>query len=167
MLVFYYTEITLFFCILEVLFPAFDVERFHMAQMNVQVKELLIRDKPSFLGKGVRKVFYGQQLVVTSEAEDWVEVRVSGINGWVHRTALTSKKIILESGAKRAEVTASDDEITIAGKGFNQQIENDFRKKNGSKGFGWVDQAENYTVSSREIAQFLRDGQLAPEGGGS
>ena len=51
------------------------------------------------------------------------------------------------------------------GKGFNQQVESEFRAKNPNLDFTWVDKMETYVVSEEEMKQFLEKGGLSPEGG--
>lgn len=132
--------------------------------MSVQVRETEVRVMPSFLGKTLIKVRYGQQVAVRKEGESWCDVTFKGRRGWMHKAALTTKKIILEDSAP-AEVDASEDEITLAGKGFNKQVEDEYRERHGNDGFEWVDKAEKYKVTQVEILEFLSSGDLQPRGG--
>ena len=85
--------------------------------------------------------------------------------GWIHASALTPKKIVLRAGAEDVEAAASSDELALAGKGFNQQVESEFRAKNPNLDFTWIDEMETYVVSENEMKQFLKEGELSPEGG--
>jgi len=48
--------------------------------MNVQVKETVLRDKPSFMGTTVAKLQYGDQLIVTGEQSGWSQAKVNGVS---------------------------------------------------------------------------------------
>lgn len=135
--------------------------------MSVQVKKCQLRNKPSFLGKIVINLNYADQVTVKQEDKNWYEVvPVNKKNGgWVHVSALSTKRIVLKEGSKDIENAASSDELALAGKGFNEQVENDFKKKNKNADFTWVDKMEKIVISSKEMQSFLKEGGLKVEGG--
>lgn len=135
--------------------------------MSVQVKKCQLRNKPSFLGKIVTDLAYADQVMVKTEKDDWYEVVPVNkkSSGWVHVSALSKKEIILKPGSRDIENAASSDELALAGKGFNQQVENDFKKKNKNADFTWVDKMEKIVISTKEMQNFLKDGGLKAEGG--
>ena len=158
------TPILIFLLICFTGFAAFAVGR---SMMSVQVKTGELRLAPSFLGKIVARLYYGDRIYVIEEKGTWRRVGLSAgaAEGWIHASALTPKKIILQAGAKDVEIAASSDELALAGKGFNQQVESEFRAKNPNLDFTWVDKMETYVVSEEEMKQFLEKGGLSPEGG--
>ena len=134
--------------------------------MSVQVKKCQLRSKPSFLGKVVTRLKYGDKVEVAKEDNSWVEVSPSKKGGgWIHISALSEKEIIVNPNSKDIESAASNDEIALAGKGFNEQVENDYKKKNKKADFTWVDKMEKFVVSQNEIQKFLKQGGLTAEGG--
>ena len=135
--------------------------------MSIQVKKCQLRNKPSFLGKVITTLNYGDEITVKQEKKDWYEViPVNKKNGgWVHVSALSQKKIVLREGSKDINTSASSDELALAGKGFNEQVENDFKKKNKDIVFTWVDKMEKMIVSQEQKLAFLNDGGLIAEGG--
>jgi hypothetical protein len=137
------------------------------SMMSVQVKTGELRLTPSFLGKIIARLYYGDQIYVIEEKGPWRRVGLSGgaAEGWIHASALTPKKIVLQAGDKDVEQAASSDELALAGKGFNQQVEAEFRAKNPNLDFAWVDKMETYVVAEKEMVQFLKKGGLSPEGG--
>ena len=136
-------------------------------QMSVQVKKGAVRSTPSFLAKIIVKLNYGDRVVVTEEQSSWSKVDLSGAysHGWIHSSALTSKKIILKPGASDVEQAASDDELTLAGRGFNEEVEKEFRSQNPDVDFTWIDRMEKMTVSQDQIQNFIKAGGLNPQGG--
>lgn len=135
--------------------------------MSIQVKKGEIRSTPSFLGRIVARVSYGDRVNVREEKGPWVKVGLQGKSngGWIHASVLTSKKIVLNPGAADVQTSASSDELALAGKGFNKQVENEFKGKNPNINYAWIDKMEKFVVSQKRIKRFLKEGELSPEGG--
>jgi hypothetical protein len=136
-------------------------------RMSVQVRKGTVRSTPSFLGRIIASLNYGDQVVVKEEMNSWSKVDVPGIHteAWMHSSALSDKKIVLKPGASDVEQAASSDELTLAGRGFNQEVEEEFKSKNPRMDFTWIDRMEMMVVSQNEIQAFVKDGDLNPEGG--
>jgi len=94
---------------------------------------------------------------------DWRQVQAAGgPTGWLHQSALTKKVISMKAGAQDVATAASGDELALAGKGFNSDVEADFKNKNKDIDFTWIDRMEKIKVSMDEITRFLNDGQVKP-----
>lgn len=135
--------------------------------MSVQVKTSEVRAMPSFLGKIVARLSYGDRVEMLESKGSWIRVRLitADNDGWMHRAALTPKTIILRSGAGDAHLAASSDEIALAGKGFNRQVEGEFRTRNPDIDFTWIDRMEKMVVTEEEMKMFLEEGELSSQGG--
>jgi hypothetical protein len=136
------------------------------AEMSVHVKQAQLRAQPGPLAKIGATLAYGTRVSVLEEQTDWilVEVPERALKGWVHRSALTQKKLVLRSGSGSTNV--SGDEIVLAGKGFNAQVEEKFKQQNQNLNYGWLDKMEqNFAVPQQSMQQFLKDGALSVEGG--
>ena len=134
--------------------------------MRVQVKDGQVRATPSFLGKIVANLHYGDQVTTLNISGDWTEVSVGGVRGWMHKSALTTGNISLQSGGKGAPLAASNDELALAGKGFNEQVEASFKSRNPNMDYTWVNRMEAVVISPAEMQRFLSEGGLTPQGGG-
>ncbi len=107
--------------------------------MSVQVKQSHIRKTASFLGPVLGVLAYGDKVsVVGDDNPDWIKVKAGAGSGFVHSSALTTKEVILNPGAQDVEKAASSDEIALAGKGFNDQVEGAFRAKNPHLNFAAI-----------------------------
>jgi len=135
--------------------------------MSVQVRKGQVRSAPSFLSKVVGKLSYGDRVDVREEKGTWAKVGLPGksTKGWMHASALTKKKIVLNPGDADVEEAASNNEIALAGKGFNNEVEKDFKAKNKNLNYAKVDKMEKIVVSQDKIQRFLKTGGLSPEGG--
>lgn len=136
--------------------------------MSVQVRSGPIRSTPSFLGKIMVILSYGDQVKVLEKKGAWMKVGLPGSNdnGWIHISALTKKKILLKFGTTDVTQAAFSNEVALAGKGFNAQVENAFKAKNAHVNYAWIKKMEaEFAVSQNEIQRFLEDGGLTLEGG--
>ncbi len=133
--------------------PAFAKE------MSVQVRSGQLRADPSFLGRMVATVEYGARVSVAEERGDWRRVALAGgASGWIHQSALTPRKIAMQAGSADVSTAASGQELALAGKGFNSDVEADFKRKNAEIDFTWIDRMEEIKFSADEMSVFLRDG---------
>jgi uncharacterized protein YgiM (DUF1202 family) len=134
--------------------------------MSVQVREGQLRERPSFLGKVVKDVEYGDRMSVVSTQGGWTKVKTdNGKTGWIHTSALTEKKVVMKAGDIDAETAASGEELALAGKGFNDEVEAEFKSSNPDVDYTWVDRMERMVVSIDESIDFLEDGDVQPAGG--
>lgn len=131
--------------------------------MSVQVRSGQLRDKPGFLSKVVTRLPYGQRVDLIGEKEDWKKVTSPKGSGWMHTSALTEKEIILRPTNKDIEAAAQSDELALAGKGFNKQVEENYRKQSRLD-YSKVDAMEKFRVSQAEVQQFIKSGKLGQGG---
>ena len=59
-------------------------------------------------------------------------------------------------------LAASSDEVALAGKGFSQEIETEYKKQNRSLDYAWVDRMLTFKVSDAEALRFMQEGGLEP-----
>jgi uncharacterized protein YgiM (DUF1202 family) len=134
--------------------------------MSVQVKAGQMRAQPNFLGKVNGTLAYGDQVTILGTQGDWMQVQAkSGQTGWMHTSSLSKKKIVVKAGANDVGTTASGEELALAGKGFNSDVEADFKAKNKEIDFTWIDRMEKIRIPPAEIAAFLNEGGVKPAGG--
>ncbi len=138
-----------------------------MKKMSVQVKEGMLRETPSFLGKKLADVFYGEMLEILEESNGWSKAKLpgKGLAGWIHTSSLTSEEIVLGAGNTNVSHSATGDELALAGKGFNKQVENEFRSRNPKADFSWINRMEEIRISPEQMRAFLDSGQVAPKEG--
>ena len=135
--------------------------------MSVQVRKSQIRSSPSYLGKIVASLAYGDRVDVLEQKGAWAQVQKQGSKkkGWMNQSALTPKKIVLKAGDADVAKAASSDEVALAGKGFNKEVEKKFRAKNPKVNFKDVDKMEKKVISQQKMLKFLKQGKLSPQGG--
>ena len=137
------------------------------ATMSVQVKDAPVRATPSFVGKVVGTLAYGDRVEVQQTQGAWSKVTGAGVTGWMHTSALSSRKIVLAAGQEQAKVAASGDELALAGKGFNSDVEAQFKSAHKDIDFTWINKMEKIKIPSSEMQSFLNDGDVTPKEGGA
>lgn len=136
--------------------------------MSVQVKQGHVRATPSFLGKVISTLAYGDRVETLEEKDGWIRIVPPGgkAPGWMHSSALSEKRIVLKAGTKEAEVGASSGELALAGKGFNAEVEAAFKAKNKDVDFTWIDRMQDMNVPPDKIHDFVQEGKLISAEGG-
>jgi len=135
--------------------------------MSVQVKDVPVRATPSFVGKVTGTLAYGDQVEVQQTQGAWSKVVGAGASGWMHTSALSAKKIVLAAGQEHAKVAASGDELALAGKGFNSDVEAQFKAGHKDIDFTWINRMEKIKIPSAEMQGFLKNGGVTPGEGGA
>lgn len=134
--------------------------------MSVQVRKAEIRDTPNFLGRVVASLAYGDKVTVAEQNGPWIKISAGDATGWVHNSALTTKTITLQAGAS-ANTAASSGEMALAGKGFNADVEKQFKENHRDIDFKWVDRMEKIVISPARIKAFADEAGLSAGPGGA
>lgn len=133
-------------------------------RLQVVVQKAPVRQAPQVFGKIVFNLGYGTWVTVQQRKSGWLQVQAAGKSGWLHESAVARRAARLVAGTKQADVAASQQELTLAGKGFNQQVEQAYRQKNRQLDYGTIDRMEAFSVDEGELWRFVREGGLG--GGG-
>lgn len=128
--------------------------------MSVQVKQGVVKSTPSFLAASVSRLSYGERVNALFKEGEWFKVEKAAVRGWLHATALSDRVIVLQNGSSAAATSVSSDEIVLAGKGFNAQVESKYRQDNPNMRFDRVDAMERYTIKPEAEREFASRGLL-------
>lgn len=135
------------------------------AIMQVQVQQGQVRNRPSYLGKVLGTLPYGERVAPVSTQGAWTQIRLAGNqNGWIATSALTSKRIAVRGGTAAVGSRASASDVSLAGKGFSAQVERSYKQRRPALRFEDVDKMERLSVSPERLARFIREGQLNEPG---
>lgn len=132
-------------------------------KMSVQVQKCVVRAKPNAMGKQIVTLAYGDRIDVGPLENGWYPVTVNGASGWVPESSLCTKKIVMSSGTGDAATGASSEEVAMAGKGFNKQVEDEMQAQ-GKLDYAWVKKMYDFTAKESDVALFRAQGNLV--GGG-
>ncbi len=132
----------------------------------VKVRSTALRSGPQFFASTVVTLKAGDGLVQVSRQNDWIQVKnAAGQTGWIHQSAVETKKIDILAWGKGTKTQATASEVAMAAKGFNKQIEDSYKAKNKNISFVWVDKMALITVSKADLQVFLKQGKLVAGGG--
>lgn len=125
--------------------------------LYVAAKSVALKSSTGFFARTVASLNYGAQVTVLEVNGKWVQVR-SGSNatlsGWTASANLTTKRVVSGNSS-----SASAKEIALAGKGFNQEVEDAYKTK-GKLNYADVDKTEAQNVAANDLYRFLDEGRL-------
>lgn len=135
--------------------------------VNVQSEKAVVRASPGPFAAALATVTYGAQVTELATQGAWTQVKTaSGVTGWTQTSSLTSKTIKLKAGSSDVNKVASGEELALAGKGFNSQVEGEFKAKNPTMDFRWIDRMETFRITEPMMVRFLEQGGLTVVGKG-
>ena len=122
----------------------------------VAVQGAEVRVKASSFAKSTGSLKYAEEVEIVSENNGWTEVMSKEnpkVKGWISSSALSKRKIVSSS------FSASANELALAGKGFSDSIEGEY-KKNSNTNYAAVDAMEKQSVKASDVRKFMVDGML-------
>ena len=122
----------------------------------VSAKSADIRTSTGVFASSRGTLQMGAEVAVLQVNGNWAEVRSTtnaSLSGWTAVSNLSARRIV----ASGSSATAS--EIALAGKGFNQEVENSY-KTAGSLNYADVDRTEANVVSMDDLYKFVTEGRL-------
>jgi hypothetical protein len=144
-------------CLLAFLAAAALLPAGKSLQVSVLRSQLLV--KPDFLSGSVATIHKGTRLELIETRGDWYLVKdAGGAKGYVHRSAVSAGQVGLR-GSIPGKKGASDQELALAAKGFNEGNEQKLRTSRGYD-FAAVDWVLGQDVANAVVADFVREGKL-------
>jgi hypothetical protein len=140
-------------------FLAMAVMLFAAKVLVVRVMRSNLLAKPDFLSSSLAPVEIGAKLELIETQGNWYLVKTpNGLKGYIHQSAVTEGRVSL-SGIAPGKKGASDEELALAAKGFNEGNE---KKLRGSKGYNFVDVdwVLEQDVANSAVADFIKEGKL-------
>ena len=131
------------------------------ATVTVLVQETALRKRAQSYAPSIGTARLGQKYETSGLESGFYKTA----SGYIHSSAVTERKVKLGSG-ESVGGGASADEVTLAGKGFNAQVEKSYGEKNGAAvNFSGVNAMERRSVGEGDLFDFLRAGGLIADGG--
>ena len=131
--------------------------------ITIRVMSAKVMATPKFISQAAGTVSRGDHLVVREVQGDWYRVDGSAA-GWIHKTNVTAGTVQLSSDMGNASGGASRDELELAGRGFSEQVEQQYRSQNPTLDFSHIDHIQKLNVDPAQLQAFVTEGGLA--GGG-
>lgn len=132
----------------------------------VKIKTTSLRRDPKFTAPIVAAIKAGDALEKIEARDGWIKVKTkTGVIGWLHSTAVETKKLNLQAMDKTMKTQASAGEVALAAKGFNKQVEDKYRAGNAAADYATVDAMEKVKPTAAEVEAFMKQGKLGEYGG--
>lgn len=128
-------------------------------KLKVVTRENAIRKDCKFFSPVRTKVKYDDVIDLVSQSGDWYKVKYGNVKGCIHKSAVEVKKFKL-AGLLGKKTEASTDEVALAGKGFNPQVESAYKGKHPELDFELVDKIEELDVPQEQLVDFIKKGKL-------
>jgi len=126
--------------------------------LYVAVRNLALKDGTGFFARTRGNLDYGARVTVISVNGRFVQVRSaanSSLTGWTAAANLSTRQVVAGTGS-----TATASEVALAGKGFNQEVEQSYRNQTNLN-YADVDITESFVINENGLRQFLEQGRLS------
>jgi hypothetical protein len=126
--------------------------------MYVATKTVALKASTGFFAKTNYTLNYGDRVTVLQINGKNAEIRSvanSSQRGWTATANLSAKQIVSGNAS-----SISTREVALAGKGFNQEVENTYKAK-GNLNYADVDNVEKLSVNETDLQKFMQDGRLS------
>lgn len=127
-------------------------------------KATKVRAQKRVFAPGVADLVEGDKLECLGKDGAWLEVKFRDVTGYLHQSDVTARKDVRLSGEGVRE-SYSASEAAAARKGFNPQVEKQYRTDNPelNKAFDLVDKIQAGKADEQAVEVFLRQGGLLKE----
>ena len=127
-------------------------------ELTIRVQSTQLRAEPSFTGKPMAELTYGQRVTVEEERNPWFLVSTAAGKGWLHRSAVSENRLSLNSGSSDASAGVDERTVSMAGKGFDKQTEQAWRQEN-SNGYAEVEKMLRFNYKPEDNESFIAAGR--------
>ncbi|MDR0411701.1 MAG: hypothetical protein LBH75_06980 [Treponema sp.] len=127
--------------------------------MYIAVKMVSLKSSAWAFAPSVKPALtYGTPVKILNVNGKWAEVQSVSlqVSGWMQMANLTSKRITATSSS----TSASAKEIALAGKGFNEEVENTYKSENMNLDYNLVDEMEKLVIPDELLKNFIGEGHL-------
>ena len=128
--------------------------------LKIQVREIQVKSAPNYLASSVGTLGYGAPVSIEGEDGNWY--RIVSPAGFIPKNSTGKSAANVESGQRYAATGVTHDETALAGKGFNPQVEGQYKRSDASLAAAYqtVDRVEAIRVSDGELSSFITQGKL-------
>jgi len=126
--------------------------------LYVSVKSVELKSGTGLFTSSKGNLVLGDQVTVTQVNGNNVEVKSakdSGVTGWTSSSNFSTRQVVAAASS-----TATAKEVALAGKGFNQEVEQSYKDHQSNLNFDDVDKIESINISDAELKKFMEEGRL-------
>lgn len=129
--------------------------------LTVTRKTTKLRTQKRLFAAALAELVEGDRLAVEQKEGPWYQAKYRELVGWLHETDVSTNKDVRLSGEGMRE-NYSASETSAARKGFNPQVEKEFRNGRPSleAAFQLLDAIQSRVVGEDRLMRFLSEGGL-------
>ncbi len=116
-----------------------------------------IREECRFFSPVKARVNYNDEISIINKKGDWNWVSFLDEEGCIHNSAITERKVTLTNLDVSSNQIVSHNEISLAGKGFFQEL---YMFTNPNAKFGTLEAIESFEVTDEQLEAFAKEGSL-------
>ena len=116
-----------------------------------------IREECRFFSPVKARVNYNDEISIINKKGDWNWVSFLDEEGCIHNSAITERKVTLTNLDVSSDEIVSYNEISLAGKGFFQEL---YMFTNPNAKFGTLEAIESFEVTDAQLEEFAEQGSL-------
>ncbi|MCL2808922.1 MAG: hypothetical protein FWD24_02515 [Treponema sp.] len=127
--------------------------------LYVAVRTVDLKSSTGFFASNRGRLNYGDRVTVIQVSGRFVEVRSAvnpSLTGWTPSANMSVRQIV--TGTTSTETTR---EVALAGKGFDQEIEDAYRTQNRELNYSAVNEVESLIINEDQLIRFLEEGRLS------
>ena len=102
-------------------------------------------------------IIYNDEISIINKKGDWNWVSFLDEEGCIHDSAITERKVTLTNLDVSSDQIVSHNEISLAGKGFFQEL---YMFTNPNAKFGTLEAIESFEVTDEQLEVFAKEGSL-------
>ncbi|MFO1076979.1 MAG: hypothetical protein U1E73_04545 [Planctomycetota bacterium] len=143
---------------------AADVPQDPGATLVVTRKTTKLRAQRKLFAPAIAELHEGDKVAFAAREGAWLSVAAGEQKGWLHESDVSANPDVRLSGEGVRE-TYSTSETSAARKGFNPQVERNYRANNPNleQAFQLVDRLQARATPEAEVEAFLKNGGLLKE----
>jgi len=119
----------------------------------VAVESMNVQSSSWFFARTLGTLRLGEEVALIRDNGKWSEIRAGRLTGWVVSAGLSPRPTI------RAASSVTPGELALAGKGFGQEVELEYRTT--GLDYSRVDEMETFVIPMEELRQFIIEGRLS------
>jgi len=127
--------------------------------LYLSVKNIALKASTDFFASTSGTLNLGDRVTVLQVNGKFVEVQSaanSSLKGWTASSNFSARQVV--SGTSS---TATAREVALAGKGFNQEVEQSYKNQQRNLNYSDVDRTEAVKFNDDELRKFIEDGRLS------
>jgi hypothetical protein len=127
----------------------------------ISIRKAALRQQPHVWSPVSSTLSFGDSVEVIKEENSWLYVSKGSAQGYIHESSVDDSPVKATGYSSATEASNQQGAgVSLATKGFDADVEKQYRQSNASLRFDRVNALEKRTTAPTTLAQFMREGNL-------